>query len=209
MICRPSKVENVARSTGIARCLHRAPATGTPLTLKLQEKYNERPTVHFLKDMYSFVQPYFQQYGLLAVFCIIYLESWGMPLPGESLIIASSVLATQGDISVIHLFLSVWIAAVLGDSTGYAIGHFGGRPLLLRYGWLVKLTPERLQKLEELFRRRGPIIVVGARFVVVLRQLNGLLAGSMGMSFPRFAFANMLGAALWAVVWCFGPYFFC
>lgn len=164
--------------------------------------------MYFLKDIYSFVQPYVQQYGLLAVFCIIYLESWGVPLPGESLIIASSVLASQGDISVVHLFLSVWVAAVLGDSTGYAIGHFGGRPLLIRYGWLVRLTPERLQKLEDLFGQYGPVIVAGARFVVVLRQFNGLLAGSMGMPFSRFALANTSGAALWAMVWCFGPYFF-
>jgi membrane protein DedA with SNARE-associated domain len=156
----------------------------------------------------SFLEPYIQQYGLYAIFAIIYLESFGAPLPGESVLIASSLLAIRGDLAVGDLFFAVWTAAVLGDSTGYAIGRFGGRPLLRRYGWLVKLTPERLEKLEELFRRRGPIIVFGARFVVVLRQLNGVVAGSVGMAWHSFVFANILGAALWAAVWSVGPYFF-
>jgi membrane protein DedA with SNARE-associated domain len=80
--------------------------------------------------------------------------------------------------------------------------------LLRRYGWIVKLTPERQLKLETLFRRHGPIIVVGARFLVVLRQLNGLVAGAVAMPWPRFLLANIAGAAVWAALWSFGPYFF-
>jgi membrane protein DedA with SNARE-associated domain len=168
----------------------------------------ESKAVEFLHTGITSLEPYIQQYGLYAIFVIIYLESFGAPLPGESALVASSLLAVRGDLSVTDLFFTVWIAAVLGDGTGYAIGHFGGRPLLKQYGWLVKLTPERLEKLEDLFRRRGPIIVVGARFVVVLRQLNGLVAGSVGMPWHSFFLANLLGAALWAAVWSFGPYYF-
>ena len=164
--------------------------------------------MEFLLNGISYIEPYIHQYGLYAIFVIIYLESFGAPLPGESALVASSLLAIRGDLSITHLFFTVWVAAVLGDGTGYAIGHFGGRPLLRRYGRLVKLTPERLDQLEELFRRRGPIIVFGARFVVVLRQLNGLVAGSVGMAWHSFFLANLLGAALWAAVWSFGPYFF-
>lgn len=108
--------------------------------------------------------------------------------------------------SLAGLFFTVWSAAVLGDSTGYAIGHFGGRKVLQKYGKYVKLTPERLDYFEDLFRRRGAMIVVGARFVVGLRQLNGLLAGSMSMPWRHFFAANVVGAALWAGVWIFGPY---
>ena len=95
----------------------------------------------------------------------------------------------------------------LGRQHGYAIGRVGGRPLLQRYGWLVKLTPARLARLESLFRRKGSIIVVGARFVVLLRQLNGLVAGSVAMPWRRFVAANVLGAALWTAAWVLGPYF--
>jgi membrane protein DedA with SNARE-associated domain len=162
----------------------------------------------FLHDSFNLIEPYIRQYGVAAVFVVIYLESFGLPLPGESAVIGASVIASRGEFSIVGLFLAVWTGAVLGDMTGYAIGRFGGKPLLQRYGWVFRITPERQGTLEDLFRRRGPIIVVGARFIVVLRQLNGLIAGSVGMSFQTFCFANMLGAALWAGVWCFGPYFF-
>jgi membrane protein DedA with SNARE-associated domain len=148
-----------------------------------------------------------RDYGLFALFFIIYFESFGAPLPGESAMIGASVLAIRGDFSVFDVFLVVWTAAVLGDSTGYAIGHFGGQPLLQRFGPLVKLTPERLEKLHELFKRRGPIIVVGARFIVLLRQFNGLVAGSAGMPWSHFVMANVAGAAIWAAAWSFGPYY--
>lgn len=161
----------------------------------------------FIRDAASLVEPYITQYGVAAMFFIIYLESLGAPLPGESALVASSVMAAAGDLLIVRLFLVVWAAAVLGDSTGYAIGRIGGRPLLQRYGWVIRLTPERLSSLEELFRRRGGIIVVGARFVVLLRQLNGLVAGSVAMPWHSFLAANVLGAGLWSAVWCFGPYY--
>lgn len=162
--------------------------------------------IGFIHEGAAFIEPYLKQYGLLAIFIIIYLESFGVPLPGESAVVGSSLLAMNGDLSLGGLFLAVWVGAVLGDSTGYAIGRFGGRRVLQKFGRYVKLTPERLDKFEDLFRKRGALIVVGARFVVVLRQLNGLLAGSMEMSWRHFLAANMVGAALWAGVWILGPY---
>ena len=163
--------------------------------------------MEFLHDGAALIEPYIRHYGLIALFVTICLESFGAPLPGESALVAAAFLATRGNFSIGEVFLTAWLAAVAGDSTGYAIGRLGGRPLLQRYGAYVKLTPERLARLEALFRRRGPIIVVVARFVVLLRQLNGLVAGSMAMPWPRFLLANLFGAALWAGAWSFGPYF--
>jgi membrane protein DedA with SNARE-associated domain len=164
-------------------------------------------TMHFLRESASLIEPYVQEYGVAALFCIVFLESLGAPLPGESALVGASIMAVRGDLSIEHVFLAVWVAAVLGDSTGYAVGRIGGRPLLQRYGWVIKLTPARLLTLESLFRRKGPIIVFGARFVVVLRQLNGLIAGSVAMPWRRFVMANVLGAALWTAVWSLGPYY--
>ncbi len=163
--------------------------------------------MNFLHESTLLIETFVRDYGLIALFVIIYFESFGAPLPGESAMIGASVLAVRGDFAITDVFLVVWVAAVLGDSTGYAIGHFGGQPLLHRYGPLVKLTPERLEKLHELFERRGPLIVVGARFVVILRQFNGLVAGSAAMPWRYFVLANLFGAAIWAAVWSFGPYF--
>nr|WP_205800242.1 DedA family protein [Microvirga terricola] len=147
-------------------------------------------------------------YGVAALFVIIYLESFGAPLPGESALIGAAVLATRGDLAIGHVFLAAWSAAVLGDSTGYLIGRYGGRPLLHRYGSLVKLTPERLSHLEGVAREKGFVMVMTARFVVLLRQLNGLVAGTVGMPWLHFVSANAIGAVFWAGLWSFGPYFF-
>jgi membrane protein DedA with SNARE-associated domain len=162
----------------------------------------------FLHDAWLAIETYFHQYGLVTLFFVIYFESLGVPLPGESALVSASLLASGQDLAIADVCLAVWVAAVLGDFTGYLIGRFGGRPILERYGWMVKLTPDRLHKLEEVFRARGVIIVVTARFFVILRQLNGLVAGSMDMPWLRFVLANMVGAALWVAVWGLGPYFF-
>lgn len=152
------------------------------------------------------IQHYIAAYGSLAVFVVIYLESMGAPLPGETLVIATSALAANGTISLTVALIAIFCGAVLGDSTGYAIGHYGGSRLLRRFGSYVKLTPERLDRLERLFKRRGAYIVATARFVVVLRQLNGLVAGAVHMPWWRFLIANVVGAALWTAAWGLGPY---
>ena len=162
--------------------------------------------MHWMHDGIALIEPYVATYGALAVFVIIYFESLGAPLPGESLLVAVSAIAARGDINLVHALAAAYFGAVLGDSTGYAIGHFGGRPLLLRYGRYIKLTPERLTGLERMFRRNGLWIVMGARFVAILRQLNGLIAGSVAMPWPSFLLANAVGAAAWVLVWGLGAY---
>ncbi len=154
----------------------------------------------------SFLDPYIAAYGAWALFVIVYLESFGAPLPGESALIASSLLALRGTLHIEAVLLAVFVGAVLGDCTGYAIGHFGGRRLLTRYGYLVKLTPERLETFEKQFDAKGIYLVATARFVVLLRQLNGIIAGSMRMNFWHFLAANTIGAAGWTLVWGLGPY---
>lgn len=154
----------------------------------------------------ALIEPYIAAYGSFAIFVIIYFEALGAPLPGESALVAIAALATRGDVDLAHALIGAFCGAVLGDSTGYAIGHFGGRPLLLRYGSWIKLTPERLGKLEALFHKRGVWIVMTARFFAILRQLNGLVAGAVSMPWLHFLVANTIGAAAWVLVWGVGPY---
>jgi membrane protein DedA with SNARE-associated domain len=85
---------------------------------------------HVLSD----VEPWIAAYGMLALSATIYLESFGAPLPSESAIVAASMLALRGDLSIVSVFVAAWGAAVLGDTTGYFIGRLGGRPLLIRFG---------------------------------------------------------------------------
>ncbi len=155
-----------------------------------------------MNDLLAVLRPYVHQYGYWAVFTAILLEDFGLPLPGETLLIAGAVLASQGTLEIAPLLLTAWIAAVTGDNIGYAIGRFGGRRLVLRYGVYFFLTKERLLYVENFFQRHGGEAVVAfARFFAILRQLNGIFAGIARMPWQRFLGFNALGAALWCGFW--------
>ncbi|MEJ2365730.1 MAG: DedA family protein [Deltaproteobacteria bacterium] len=154
-----------------------------------------------MSDLLTTVKPYLDQYGYWALFGAILLEDFGMPVPGETLLIASAFLASQGEMHLVPLLLIACVAAVTGDNIGYAIGRFGGRKLVLRYGHYVLISEKRLQKAEGFYRRYGGAVVVMARFFAVLRQLNGIVAGTTKMSWRRFLLYNVLGAALWVSFW--------
>jgi membrane protein DedA with SNARE-associated domain len=128
-------------------------------------------------------------------------ESFGAPLPGELLLIVAAILADRGEISFSALLFSAWAGAVTGDNIGYLIGRRLGHKLLLLFGGMVGLKSDRLRKMEAIFARYGALTVVFARFFNILRQLNGVVAGSLEMDWRRFLVFNALGGALWVVVW--------
>jgi membrane protein DedA with SNARE-associated domain len=102
--------------------------------------------------------------------------------------------------------VTAFAAAVIGDSIGYLIGRSGGRRLVLRYGKYVRLTPALFERVEKFMTRHGPKVVVAARFIEGLRQLNGIVAGASGMAWRRFVVFNAIGAAAWVGVWCTAGY---
>jgi membrane protein DedA with SNARE-associated domain len=146
-------------------------------------------------------------YGYLAVCGFVFLEDFGVPVPGETILILGAVYAGTGRLSIVLVGLLGFLAAVLGDNLGFAIGHFGGRPLVERYGRYILLTPERVARATGFFERHGGKVVVIARFVEGLRQANGIIAGISGMHWLRFLAFNALGAALWVAVWTCVGYF--
>ncbi len=152
--------------------------------------------------------PYILQYGYGALFGMLFAESIGLPLPGETFLIAAAFLAAQGQLNIWLVGLAAWAAAVLGDNVGYAIGHFGGRKLVIRHGARIGINNARVDKTERFFAHYGPEIVIFARFFPVLRQLNGIVAGSAGMGWKRFAVYNALGALLWVGASSAGVYYF-
>ena len=152
-------------------------------------------------------EPLIRSYGVLLVTVVLTLESFGAPLPGESLLIVASVLAGRGDISFSSLLFFAWLGAVLGDNIGYIIGRKLGRAAVLRYGQRIGLNPDRLKKIEEIFARFGPATVALARFVNILRQLNGVVAGTLNMDWRQFLIFNAVGGALWVLVWGFAGFY--
>ena len=150
--------------------------------------------------------PLLDHWGYLAVGFLLFLEDFGVPVPGETALIAASVYAGAGRLNIVAVGVTGFAAAVLGDNTGYAIGRFGGRTLVLRFGRYVMLTEERLSRAESFFTRHGGKIVTVARFIEVLRQANGIIAGITRMPWLRFLAFNALGAALWVGTWTTAGY---
>ena len=116
-----------------------------------------------MNGLFITITPYIDHYGYLAVFGAILLEDFGMPVPGETLLIAGALLASRGKMDIVTLLWTACIAAITGDNIGYAIGRFGGRGLVLRYGRYVLITEGRLGKAEGFFRRYGGVVVVMTR----------------------------------------------
>jgi membrane protein DedA with SNARE-associated domain len=152
------------------------------------------------------LEPTLNRFGYLAL-GLIFLEDFGVPVPGETVLIVSAVYAGTGRLSIWLVALIAFVAAILGDNVGFAIGHFGGRPLAERYGKYIFLTPERLDKAAAFFDRHGGKVIVVARFVEGLRQANGIIAGITGMHWTKFLPFNMIGAALWVGLWVSIGYF--
>ena len=145
--------------------------------------------------------PVLDRYGYLAVAGLVFVESFGIPAPAQTLLIVAGAYAGYGRLNVALVAVVAFLAAVCGDSIGYWIGRLGGRRLVLRVGRYVWVTEERLAKAEGFFQRHGGKIVAVARFVDGLRQFNGLVAGVANMPWWRFLAFNALGAALWAALW--------
>jgi membrane protein DedA with SNARE-associated domain len=145
--------------------------------------------------------------GVAAVMMIVALEALGLPLPGETLLIFAAVLAGRGDVSLPALLIFAWVGSVLGDNVGYWIGRKLGRAAVSRYGARIGLTAARFDAVEAMFARYGAATVAFARFINVLRQLNGVVAGTLGMAWWRFLVFNALGAALWVALWVLGAFY--
>ncbi len=153
------------------------------------------------------LEPTLNHYGYLAVAGLVLLEDFGVPVPGETILILGAVYAGTGRLNIVLVGLLGFAGAVVGDNIGFAIGHFGGRPLVESYGRYVLLTPDRLDKATAFFERHGGKIITIARFIEGLRQANGIIAGISGLHWARFLAFNAIGAALWVAVWASVGYF--
>jgi membrane protein DedA with SNARE-associated domain len=148
-----------------------------------------------------------QQYGYGFLGLVILLESMGVPLPGESLVIAATLYAAATHRLSVYVIVPVVAAgAIIGDNLGFLIGHWLGSRLLVRYGRHVGLTDRRMKLGRYLFRRYGAEVVFFGRFIAFLRTFAALLAGANGMEWRRFLVWNAAGGVVWASLYGFGAY---
>jgi membrane protein DedA with SNARE-associated domain len=154
-----------------------------------------------LPGVFGSLEPTLRHYGYLAVGAILLLENVGLPVPGETMLIAAALYAATGELNIVLVAVIAIIASTVGSSIGYVIGVFGGRPVAERYGKYVFLTPERLDKTEDFFRRRGWVVILLGRFVEGVRQAAGIMAGISEMRFLKFVLLTLAGSVLWVTTW--------
>jgi membrane protein DedA with SNARE-associated domain len=148
-------------------------------------------------------------YGYWAVAALLLLESAGLPLPGETVLLLASFLAyTEHELKLPWLIVVATLATTLGGELGFALGRHGGRPLLERYQNVFGIRAENMARGERLFARYGPATVFLARFIFGMRVLASLLAGALRMPWRKFALFNFLGAALWVAAISSAGYLF-
>ena len=138
------------------------------------------------------------QYGYWAVGGALLLENAGVPVPGETILLLACFLAySEHDLRLPWIMLVATLAATVGDNLGFALGYYGGRPLLARYQSLFRIENKTVQRGEELFARYGAVTVFLARFVFGMRVIAGPMAGVLRMPWRKFTVFNFLGATLW------------
>ncbi len=146
-------------------------------------------------------------YGLLTVAVIVGLECVGVPLPGETALLAAAVYAgTKHDLNIVEVIATAAGAATVGRMIGYVIGHEYGYWLLLRYGSYVRMTQSRIKLGQYLFLRHGGKIVFVAQFIPVLRTFAGIFAGANVMPWRSFVVTNTAGSVCWAVSYGYAAY---
>ncbi len=149
-----------------------------------------------------------EQYGYLAVFIIVGLESLGIPLPGETtLVTAALYAAATHNLSIAGVILAAIAGAILGDNCGYLLGHWGGYRLLVRYGRYIHLDQAKVKVARYLFLRHGGKVVFFGRFVSILRAWAAFLAGTSRMPWRRFLIYNAAGGIVWATLYGTAAYF--
>ncbi len=149
----------------------------------------------------------FARYGYAVVFFGVFLENAGLPVPGETALLAGAALARFGRLSLAWVIATAIGGATLGDNLGFFIGRHGGRGLAERHGPKIGLTRRRLAQFDRYFDRHGAKTVFIARFVTGLRVFGAVLAGGSGLPWRKFLFYNATGAIVWATAVALTGYF--
>jgi membrane protein DedA with SNARE-associated domain len=147
------------------------------------------------------VEHFFTHHGLPLLFIVVMLESFGIPLPGETALIFFGVLASKGDYDIVTVIVVAATAAIVGDNLGYwIIGRLGGRALFRRNRWLNRYADTFILRAERIMQRHGAATVFFGRFIAILRFTAAWVAGLGRMHWWTFLFWNAAGGIAWATL---------
>jgi membrane protein DedA with SNARE-associated domain len=149
--------------------------------------------------VYIALASFFARYGYWAIFITIFLENTGVPAPGDTVVIFAGFVSRHGSPRLGWTILVATVAAILGQCLGFMIGRMGGAVLIEKYRRKLFLPYSQYDRAQNIFLRNAAWAVFIARFIVVLRELAGLLAGVFRFPFSRFLLSNVAGAVVWSV----------
>lgn len=150
--------------------------------------------------MHDLITNLIESYGYILLFLLVGLESFGIPLPGETALVIAAAFAASGHLSIYVVVATAAAAAILGDNGGYWIGRKGGLALVRRYGRFVHLNESHIHRAQTFFDHHGPKTVFIGRFIALLRTWAAVLAGVGKMRYGAFMVFNAAGGIVWSVV---------
>ena len=148
------------------------------------------------------------RYGYIFIALFLFIESIGIPIPGESALITAAALAGGGKLSIVGVFFAALFGTVLGGMTGYWMGARGGNAVVLRFGRLLYINEERLGRAHTFFEKHGASALIVGRYIAVVRSFLGIFAGVSKMPPRKFALYNALGGLIWSLTFSLVGYFF-
>ncbi|MEO5567297.1 MAG: DedA family protein [Gemmatimonadaceae bacterium] len=148
------------------------------------------------------------RYGYIFIALFMFIESIGIPIPGESALITAGAIAGSGALSAVGVFFSALAGNVLGGMTGYWIGVRGGHRIVARFGRLLRIDDARMAKGHAFFEKHGASALIVGRYIAVVRSFLGMLAGVAAMPPRKFLFYNALGGIIWSATFTLVGYFF-
>ncbi|EGU33998.1 putative integral membrane protein [Vibrio ichthyoenteri ATCC 700023] len=149
-----------------------------------------------INELLNVMSPVLEQYGYLALIISIFLEGVGIPMPGQSLMIAASIMASRGVMNLPAVMLTSWLACFIGNSCGYLIGYYFE-------GWLDKkgyISGQKMQKMQSAIQKYGPICLVVSRFIEGMKQFMPLACGIAKMPRREFIWGNALATTIWVLI---------
>ena len=135
--------------------------------------------------------------GLPALFLVLVAENLFPPIPSEAVLPLAGFLVARGDFTFAGAWLASTAGAVVGAWILYALGRYGGRPLIYRFHWLLRITPQQLDRADAWFDARGGAVVVAGRLIPLFRSIVSVPAGMSEMPFWRFTLLTLLGTGAW------------
>ena len=149
-----------------------------------------------INELLMAMKPLLEQYGYLALIVSIFLEGIGIPMPGQSLMIAASIISSEHVMNLSLVMIVSWLSCFFGNTCGYLIGYYFE-------GWLDKkgyISGPKMQKLQSTIQKYGPACLVVSRFVEGMKQFMPLACGIAKMPRKEFLLGNSLATTIWVAV---------